>query len=483
MPGSPLSQLALDFFTPRPEPLIARELAEEQVRQLIGYAIPSRGLVVGTLLAFTGLILVAAVWFGRRGRLEWMGLVVPGLAIACAGILLAAGWACRSTIPVSTAIVQTVQTIPGTAHIRTSGMAGVFAKEAQASTLSGEQGGWMSPDMGGLEGTTRRMIWTDIDRWSWENFSSTPGLRMVPFQTAGQAEVPIEALAEFAADGIRGTLFLPPDMEPTDGLIVTSHGRIGTQIRSDGTFTARADAMLGTEQYVAAHVLSDEQQRRHRILSQMLTPGSARVQSLAPTLLVWTRPWEAGTSLVHGSDTVGSALVSIPLQWTRPASGTSITIPAPFLPFREFTGPDGVRPGGLYDARKEKWAERSGAVSGWLAFSVPSNLLPLKVKSATLTFKVLGPLQRLELSTVVESKRMSLRVWDNPVGTLTHEVLDLQALPLDARGQWLVRIDVGHTVKDQAPITTAQEPLANESKVVSYWQIESVALQLSAEIP
>ena len=62
VPGSPLSNLALDFFTPRSTPPIPRELAEEQVRQLIGYAIPHRSLVLGTLVAYTGLMLVIAVW-------------------------------------------------------------------------------------------------------------------------------------------------------------------------------------------------------------------------------------------------------------------------------------------------------------------------------------------------------------------------------------------------------------------------------------
>ena len=482
MPGGPLSHLAMEFFVPRLPPPLPRELAEEQVRQMIGYSIPSRTLVLGTLIGFTGLMLVVAVWLGRCGRLELVGLVVPGLALVASTVLLGAGWASRSTIPTSMAIVQMVKAIPGTDEIRTSGLAGVFAKESEGCSLSGAQGGWMSPEMAGLEGTTRRMVWTDIDAWSWENFSMKPGLRMVSFQTAGRTGESVEAVAEFNSRGIAGTLALPAGMEPGDAVIATSRGRMGVEIQADGTFRAASDAVLGADQYLSAHVLSDEQQRRSRLLSRMLAPETASLP--IPMLLVWTKPWPAGMSLVRGSETVGSALVSIPLRWQRPALGTPLTIPAPFLPFREVIGPDGLNPSGLYDRRIGKWLERTGATAGWLAFTAPEDLLPLDVKSATVTFKVLGPLGRLELSTVAGLRRRSLKVWENPVGTLTHEIVDPQALKLDSRGRFLVRVDVGHPTNHLAsPEPTSQPAKFGVSDPSSYWQFEDVSLQLSAEIP
>ena len=485
VPGSPLSLLAVDFFTPRSTPPIPRELAEEQVRQLIGYAIPHRSLVLGTLVAFTGLMLVSAVWLGRRGRLELMGLVIPGLAITSSTVLLGAGWNSRSTIPASTAIIQFVQAIPGTDDIRTSGLAGLFANEFQTHPLSGSQGGWMRPEMAGLEGTTRRLVWSDIDQWSWENLPSKPGLRMVAFQTAGRVDRPVEAVAEFGARGISGRMVLPTGVEPGDAMIATPHGRMGVEIQSDGAFTATTEAVLGANQYLSAHVLSDEQQRRSRVMSQVLAPESGSARSPLPVLLVWTNPWEVGTSLVRGSDTVGSALVSIPLRWQRPAAGAPVVIPTPFLPFREVQGPDGMRPSGLYDVRVGKWSERTGSATGWLAFTVPGDVLPLDVKSATVTFKVLGPLGRLELSTVVAGQRhQSLKVWGTPVGTMTHEITDPQALQLDARGRLLLRVDVGQlrTGSEHAePAPSPTKPGAGDP--ASYWQFEDVSLQLRAEIP
>lgn len=482
-PSGPLSQLALDFFAPRTPPMITADVAEEELQQMIGYVIPSRRFVLGTLMAFTCLVLVAAAWAARHGRLEWMGWFVPGLASIAAGLLLAAGWSSRSTTTASTAIVQSVHAVPGSNAYRTSGVAGILSKESLSYEFSGIQGGWMQPEMAGLEGTTRRLVWSDLDRWSWENLAAKPGLRMAPFQTAGQVTQPIEAIGEFNERGIAGSLVLPPGLDPGDAIIATDHGRIGVELQSNGKFTA--NLVLGGGQYLSASVLSDEQQRRSRLMSHALAPLRGTTRPVFPALMVWTSPWEAGTSFLHGTDTVGSALVSIPLRWERPPVGTHVSVPSPFLPFREVHGPDGLRPSGLYDARHSRWVERSGAIAGWLAFAVPEELLPVEVKSANVAFKVLGPLERLELSTFVDGQRQSLKTWETPVGTLTHEIVDPQMLKLDSRGRLLLRVEVGRRTDSINPNQPAKDEKPFRPRVaepVTYWQFEDASMQLSAEI-
>ncbi|MBS0202671.1 MAG: hypothetical protein JSS49_07200 [Planctomycetes bacterium] len=484
IPSGPLSQLAMEFFTSHSPQLIPHDLAESQVREMIGYSIPARSLVVGTLGGFTLLLLVLAVAFARRGRLELMGLAVPVLSVLAAGVLLVAGWNNRSTIPASVAMIQVVQGVPGTDEIRTSGLAGAFSKGSQPTDLSGTAGGWMVPEMSGLEGTTRRMVWSDIDSWSWQNLPTNPGLRTVEFQTAGRVAEAVEAVAEFDARGLHGRLVLPANLDPGDAVIATARGRMGVDLKADGTFVAAATGVLGNDQYLSASVLSDEQQRRSQLMSQILKPAPGITHSPVPLLLVWTRPWEAGMSLV-GPDTVGSALVSVPLRWERPAAGSSVTIPAPFLPFREVTGPDGTLPTGIYNYRKGIWQERTGPSATWLGFSVPANLIPLDVKSATITFKVLGPLGRLAISTVEESRLKEWKVWDNPVGTLSYEITDPRALKLDSRGRIVLRVEVGNAADSPNISLTAPTTVPTSSGVmapVTYWQFEDISLQLSAEV-
>ena len=483
VPGGPLSQLALDFLTPRASTLIPPSLAEEQVRQLIGYTIPSRSLVLGALSGFTGLVVAAAVWLRRRGRLEFIGLLIPAFALVCSGILVAAGWSSRSAAPSTTAVIQAVQAVPGTADFRSAGLIGTFSKDSKLLPLSGEQGGWMMPDMAGLEGTTRRLIWTDLDKWHWQNFSMNPGMRTIAFQTAGHAAQPIVAVAEFHSDGIQGQVTIPAGLEPSDAILVVPRGRLGVEIASDGQFKANADSVLGPDQYLAASLLTDEQQRRNHLLAKMLS--SDQIHETEPILLIWTRPWETGmpltstnlmsTNLTSTKGTVGSALVSIPLLWNRPKPETPIIVPAPFVTMREVTGPDGLVPTGLYDHRKGKWGDRSGAASSWIGFSVPESLLPVEIKSATITFKVLGPIKRLEISTSTGASRRSLKVWEDPVGTLTYDITAPEALKLDAKGRLLLRIDAGATLEPLKPSAGVKDP-------ASYWQFEDVSLQLSGVI-
>ena len=484
VPSPALSQLAFSFFTPRTPPPVSREIAEEHVRQLIGYAIPSRTLVLGTLGGFTALILLTAIALARRGRLEVMGLVLPGLALASAGVLLGAGWASKSTVPGSSAIIQVVQAVPGSQDVRTSGLAGVYARETSEFKFAGRQGGWLSPDMDGLEGTTRRMVWTDLDHYQWEHLPMVPGLRMAAFQTAGRAEEPVEAVARFDATGVTGKLSLPAGLNPGDGLIATSRGRMGVDLKADGDFVASADSVLEAGEFLSARVLSDEQQRRNRILAEMLTPVVGTTHTQEPILLVWTKPWEVGLSVAEAKDCVGSALVSIPIRWERPPEGSNITIPAPFLSFREVEGPDKLAPSGLYDYRTSRWSERSGPAAGWLGFTIPNGLLPLTIKSATMTFKVLGPIGRLEISTVENLRRKSLKVWDAPVGTLTYQITDPQALKLDSRGRLLLRIDAGQRPSNDfaGPVDPKNKPRLGAADPLSYWQFEDVSLQLTAEV-
>lgn len=483
-PSPPLSQLAFSFFTPRTPPPISRELAEDHVRQLIGYSIPSRTLVLGTLIGFTALMLLLSLGLARRGRLELMGVLLPGLAIVSAGILLGAGWRSQFTVPGSTAMIQVVQAVPGSQDVRTSGLAGVFAKESSRFEFTGQQGGWMNPDMAGLEGTTRRLVWTDLDCYHWQNLSLTPGLRTVAFQSAGRAEQPVEAVARFDADGIQGRLMLPKGLDPADALIATSRGRIGVELKADGAFAAPAESVLEAGEYLSARVLSDEQQRRSRVLAQMLGPESGAVHTSEPILLVWTKPWDVGMSVAQAKDSLGSALVSMPIYWQRPPVGSQITIPSPFLTFREVEGPDKLTPSGLYDYRKARWSERSGPAAGWLGFTIPGELLPLTVKSATMTFKVLGPIGRLEISTIENLRCKSLKVWDAPVGTLTVQITDPHALKLDSRGRLLLRIEAGDRPQNSSPgqADANPKPKIGVADPLSYWQFEDVSLQLTAEV-
>lgn len=497
-PSEPLSQLAAAFFVRRPAPALPRALAEEQVRDIIGYTIPSRGLVLGTLLGFTALISAGGFWLNRNGRLEYLGLATPVAAFLAGGLLLFTSLQARSEIPHATAAIQLVQAVPGTDDIRAVGVTGQFSQgESETATIAGEKGGWGMPDMSGLEGSLRRIVWTDLDRWSWEKLTQKPGLRTIGMQASGRLSHPLSAVAGFSTGSLSGTVQLAEGLEPADAILATASGRIGLRIDHQGAWTATDE--LGPNQYLVADLLSDEQQRRTRILSEMLQRNPSRPVPPVPTLYLWTKPWGAGQSFGPHALT-GSALVSVPITWQAPPSGTEFTIPRALLAYREVTGPDGINPSGFYDPRAGEWVERTGAATTWVAFDLPPELLPLRTMRVEVILQVNGPMGRLELSGFRQGKRESIRVWDNPVGTLKHTIEDGSLIPIDGSGRFRFRLDPGIASalfsldkttdsSTEAPpprtrgLSTEEELGVEMDAPPTYWRFEDISARITVQVP
>lgn len=480
-PGQPLVSLAAEFFVRQPAPALPPAVSEQTVQGMIGYRIPSRGLVVGSLMAFTGLIVGAGLWLSRRGHLERLGLAIPICSLLIASVLLGAGMKTRSEIPSSVAAVQMVQAVPGTQDVRLTGSAGVFTRdESSSSPLAGISGGWGLPDMTGLEGTTRRLVWNDLDHWSWEKLTRKPGLRTIAFQAAGQVERPLKATGSFSGGKLSGRLQLPEGMPASDAILATSSGRIGLKIESDGQWSI-AQEQLGANQYLTATVLSDEQQRRTQLMSQILAPIAGQSPVHEPTLYAWTQPWTSALNLPEQAP-IGSAVVAVPIEWQPMPSGTQFTLPRALLTMREIAGPDGSRPTGFFDGRSQQWVEKSGQNSGWLAFDIPVELLPLQTRKVEVTFKVTGPMGRLELSGFRNGKLESIRVWENPVGTIQHTVDDGSLMPIDSQGRMFFRVDAGVEISE-IPEEGVQGTKDSTSSPMTYWQFEDVSVLITVDVP
>ena len=231
-----------------------------------------------------------------------------------------------------------------------------------------------------------------------------------------------------------------------------------------------------------------------------------------PMLYVWTQPWDVGLSYSQGKSgqspaVTGSALVAVPIQWQPPEAGTALTLPRPLLTFHEITGPDGARPTGFYDVRARQWSERTGSSSGWVAFDLPTELMPLETKRVEVTFKVTGAMGRLEISGFKDGAVRSIKSWDKPVGTLTWTIDDGSLVPLDNSGRFMFRIDAGianapltsssspaNPVSENPPGTESQPlPLAPASDppdqqapqgiLTTYWQFEEVSARITVVAP
>jgi hypothetical protein len=285
----------------------------------------------------------------------------------------------------------------------------------------------------------------------------------------------LEARATFGPHGLNGRLRAASARSPADAVLATRDGRMGVELRDDGTFEVRSDNVFAAEQFLAAGLLSDEQHRRRKLLELLLTNPERRDYPSDPQLLFWSQPWDLGIKFGESRRPFGAALVAVPLRMERPPAGTDVTIAAPLLPYRAAFGPDRLAPSGWYDDRRHLWVEKSWPSTTWLRFQIPPVLLPVAMQQARLVVKVKGPVGKLEFSGVKQGQVVPIKTWVDPVGTLTFDINDPELLTVSDDGGLLLRVAGGDP--DRPELT---ESSSGGSAKVSYWQIESLSMDLWA---
>jgi hypothetical protein len=319
------------------------------------------------------------------------------------------------------------------------------------------------------------MVWTDHESWRWENLRQPAGLQIATYQSSTTLAPRAWAAATLTAEGLSGRLEIGSEHKAEDCLVVAREGRIGVRVNDDGTFSAPADAVMSHRQFLSAGLLTDEQNRRQRVLSELLSGPRQADFPDRPHLFFWTSSWDTGVNFGPQLLPVGSTLVAVPLTLSRPMAGTEVVIPAPLITFRSVGGPDGTAAGGMYDNRQRQWLERSRPSQVWLEFRVPQVLLPLEATAGNIVFEVSGPVQHLSVETFREGQVVPLAEWSNPVGTLQANFAEPKHLALGPGGTFLLRVAAGGAAGDDFG------PLASEGQA-SFWRIESLRLQLSGRV-
>ena len=469
----PMKELATEFFSPRSPPLLQPEVLEPHAQEYVGQSVPSRWLISSLLIGFGALLAAVGTALWRAGRLEWLGAGGPALAVGVSAVLMVVGLTERRSVPATVAGVQFVEPIPGTSDVRVSGVADIYAPSAKDTVIASHSGGWILPDRAGLEGQTVRMVWSDMDSWEWKHLPPTSGQRLAVFSTALHTAERLEARVTFGPDGLTGRLNVDAQTQPEDAMLATRDGRIGVNLNRDGSFAAPEGQVFSSEQFLAADLFSDEQNRRGRTLAALFAGSRKSGFPQDPTLLVWMKPLDVRFRFDESHRQLGSALVAVPLTFDRPPVGTEVAIPSPFLPYRTAKAPDdGSVAGGLYDHRRREWQDRSFPSSAWLRFQIPAELLPLRPLRAKLTVQVTGPMGKLEIAGLREGEGVPLKTWMDPVGTLSAEFTDPQLLHV-TEGGLLLKISGGDPARP--------ELTQSNGKASNSWRIESLRLDLHAK--
>ena len=446
-----------------------KSVLTEEVKGAIGVEVPERSRIVGVLMGYALLSVGLAIWLGKTGRLPWFGAIGPVLALLSAGTLVGMrpeGW----DVPPTAVVSQLVTPVTGSEDVLSKGVVGIYAPDASPLSLSGDGNDWMMPDTDGFHRGIRILSHDDDFGWNWENLTSQPGLHTTEFESAAVMKR-VQADASLNEQGVTGSLLLPEGFVPEDAIIDSLRGRIGVQFTDGGQWIAFEKNTLSENQFLNANLLTDQQRRRMNILQPLLNKPTRPWDSGRPHLLFWTRPWKFGIKIDDRYQSEGEALVAVPLKIQRPPDNSRLTIPGPLLAFQEVTGPDGSRPGGLYNRKKQEWLPKKYSTSTWLGFDVPNVLLPLSLDQISVRIAVTGPVGQLELWAWDGSKRVSLRRWDNPVGQLSASFNDSSSMTLADDGRLLLYLTAGEGSFDQDAVQ--EEPKSD-------WKIESFDLSLQA---
>ena len=111
----------------------------------------------------------------------------------------------------------------------------------------------------------------------------------------------------------------------------------------------------------------------------------------------------------------------------------------------------------------------------WLKFQIPRTLLPVAVQSGRLVIRVAGPVVQLEIAGLRPNRQdiVPMKTWTDPVGTLSLDLTDTELLSLSADGDLMLRVSGGDPNRIEPSTSTP-----DRDAKVSYWRIESLALEL-----
>jgi hypothetical protein len=451
-------------------PLCSPEVFRGYLFEKIGYRIASRGAVSAVLGLFCGGLLLAGVGLAWRRRLEHLAWIAPGLALAAAVPLAGLGLQAERAIPATVGQAQFIEASDGADQINASGLLAFYDPALMDEARGVTRGGVFEPEDGTAGGGTRRMVWTDVDRWHWENLRPTTGLWTASFRWSEDLSERLRLQGSFSSEGFVAHWTDSP-RQLTDAVLAIP-GQPYLAVHSDGArLVAGPGSVLPRGRYVASGWLSDEQRRRQEALENMLVSETGRVKQVARlTLLGWSDPIDMGFRFPQSAQRVGAALWAVPVSVSRASPGTSIVIPSPFVSYRASTQRDGEAASPVYDHRLGEWLVAKSPSNQWLRFQVPEAVLPLRMERARLMLHMTAPGRTVEILRGEDDHPQPLHRVSNPIG-LMEITLSGAALPdLDPAGRFVLGVAVGPT-QDKSG-SSSEQP----------WRIERVQMEVAGVV-
>ncbi len=464
-----LKDVAYEFLAERERPPLESDDFEQVLSEQIGYRVVSRGRVAVFLGTFCLGLTALGIFLLKRGSLEHLGWLGTSVVVVTSVSLLGVGRASRETVPKMVAVTQFAETSPHTDEVQVTGLFALYSPEKRSASMSAHTGGIFWPNLMNQAGAVVRVISTDRDEWEIRNLLLPAGQQFVPFSYTYHLDQPVTAVGTFGPDGLRGVVAAGPFQQAADAILALPATRnVAVQLGEGGQFSSGSEDTLAPGQFLTGSVLSDEQRRRREVYRLMFNAGENELPYPSrPTLLFWSHPPDLGFQLLEGAEQTGSALVSVPLQLTRPEEGTRVVIPGPFVTYRSA----GVKTAATYDWRKRRWSDPSSeSMDTTLQFQLPAELLPLRLESATLTLDIKAPSRQLQITGMTGGERVVLESRQSPLGRMNFEI-DGEDVRVNQAGELMLGINVGEAKDKDSSL------LIDPSKA-QFWQIDDVQLEV-----
>jgi hypothetical protein len=426
----------------------------------IGYSVPSWRTAAGVMAGFVAVLIGGGLFARRMPRPELYGWLGPAAALAATGAFVLLGLSSRQAVPPTEGVAAVYIADPGNGEAAAEGLFAAYRPDSGETRVNADAAGVIEIDATALEGQNRRRVQTDADRGHWENMTLPAGVRVGRFQATVPVG-PVRAVARFGPNGVEGKFDPGLLRDPSDALALTpAREPAAARLGSDGTFRVGPDDLLAPGQFLPDTVLTDRQQQRQEVYRRLLAPPLSRSLDGRDLLFVWTETDRLPFRLAGAERSVGSALLAVPVEFERPAAGTTVTVP------RGFVGVSAIGKG-----RRSVLQSSTSPTEQAVRFQLAASVLPMTVERAAVFVRLRAPGRRFVLSAKPGGDPVTLHETVNPIDPIRIDLNDPRVLKPDADGGLTFTVSLTDLDAGQRPKGAANE-----------WRIESLTMEVVGRV-
>lgn len=431
----------------------------------IGYTVTKKSTVAWILLVFSSTLILSCIWCWRSRQFFRMTVISPVLAFLATLTLFLLGSHSREAIAPTEAMIQFAE-LDRKGNVLIQGGRSTYRTKAGQSHIRLSESGWIN-HTSSLPGSAKRLVWTENGDRSWENLDLPAGLQSSSLQIQGKTK---PTVASFTLDdsGLLGKISGDLSREFTSGILVFPSGdRSSVRMNRQGQLLSQPSDQLSSGQYSTDKVLDDRGQMQSEIFQKLLVgdrqfPDEAR-------MYFWNKPFDLEIDDSEFNRQVGDAILSVPVQFQKPASGNLFILPKFFIQYQSVTNPAGGV-STVFNKQKRIWMESTSSLSETtLRCSIPEVLAPFELSriNVILNLRIPGREVRIHAKKLDGSMGL-LKVLESPVGRQEIDIQSSEYLHQEPSDILTLHIHVG-AVQD----VSAEEKNADNSG----WKIEGVQFE------